>query len=491
MSLADARLAANRIQEQVREGRNPQAERRTRNAASQLTFNELVALYLTRYAMKTKASWRLDQRHLRVDVCPHWGNRPAVSLTRQDATKLLFGLAGRAPIGANRTKAILSKLFSWSVDNGLLDNNPMLGVKSPTREGRGKTRVLSDREIQVLWAALEIAERDLGPRIVTALRLILALGQRPGEVAGLATDELHHLDDAAQALWSIPAHRMKARKSHLVPLPSLARGLILAELARPRRSLFVFEGRFARQMAGNSLSQALRRIIDGLDDKEGASLQATRPTPHDLRRSAISGMSRIGIPRDDRMAVAAHSHGDVHEVYDRHDRLREKRLALEKWERHLREVIGGVASGAEIIRCGRWCCDGDEAGSDGADPATPAGGASVVCAARCAPRAAERGAGSAVSREWLASADRFDDPRGATRGQDHLVYAAEASPSPNGKRSRPPRPGSDVPRPAARRAPDELAAEARRGSRGRSARNRGPQVGRRSARRSVSSCRPR
>jgi integrase len=347
MGLVAGRDAANRVQEQVRSGLDPQAERHAKRAASQLSFDELVALYLTRYAMKTKASWRLDQRHLTRDVSPHWAKRPAASILRPDINKLLFGLAERAPIGANRTKAILSKLFSWSVDNGLLDNNPMLGVKNPTREGRGKTRVLSDQEIRLLWSAVDTAEAL--PGIATALRLILVLGQRPGEVAGMAVDELHDLDDVGRALWSIPAFRMKARKGHLVPLPSLARELILTELARPRRSMFVFEGRFARQMARNSLSVALRQIIDGLDDKEGASLKAIRPTPHDLRRSAISGMSRIGVPRDDRMAVAAHSHGDVHEIYDRHDRLDEKRLALQRWQNYLRKVIAGEPGGAEIV----------------------------------------------------------------------------------------------------------------------------------------------
>jgi integrase len=345
MSLATARIEANRVHEQVRAGVDPQRERRARSEASQLAFNELADLYLTRYAMRSKSSWRLDQRHLRVDVSPHWGEWPATAIMRADVVKLLFGIAARAPIGANRVKAILSKLFSWSVDSGLLDDNPMLGVKNPTREGKGKTRILTDREIWTLWCALETA--DALPGIVAALKLILVLGQRPGEVAGMAADELHDLDDPRAALWSIPAHRMKARRAHLVPLPPLTREILLAELARPRRSDFVFEGRFARRMARNSLSLALHRVIKGLGD-DGASLKADRPTPHDLRRSAISGMSRIGVPRDDRMAVAAHSHGDVHEVYDRHDRLREKRLALEAWERHLRKVIAGE-TGAEVV----------------------------------------------------------------------------------------------------------------------------------------------
>ena len=52
-------------------------------------------------------------------------------------------------------------------------------------------------------------------------------------------------------------------------------------------------------------------------------------------------MARLGIPRDDRVAVLAHSYGDVHEIYDQYDRLPQKRAALEMWERHLRKMIAG------------------------------------------------------------------------------------------------------------------------------------------------------
>ena len=134
----------------------------------------------------------------------------------------------------------MSKLFGWSVDSGLLESNPMLGVRAPTKEGRGKTRALTDAEIWTLWRALETA--DALPGIVSALKLILILAQRPGEVAGMATDELHDLDNPQMALWALPAHRMKARRAHVVPLPPLAREIISAELARPHRSGFVFEG---------------------------------------------------------------------------------------------------------------------------------------------------------------------------------------------------------------------------------------------------------
>lgn len=53
-------------------------------------------------------------------------------------------------------------------------------------------------------------------------------------------------------------------------------------------------------------------------------------TPHDLRRTAASFMTKLGIPRLNVEKVLNHSTGDIAEVYDRHDYLPEKRSALEK-----------------------------------------------------------------------------------------------------------------------------------------------------------------
>jgi integrase len=69
-------------------------------------------------------------------------------------------------------------------------------------------------------------------------------------------------------------------------------------------------------------------------------LKAAPPTPHDLRRTTASGLAALGVPREDRLAILAHSLGDVHAIhYDRHDRFAEKRRALGAWERHLATII--------------------------------------------------------------------------------------------------------------------------------------------------------
>jgi integrase len=355
LSLVEARGAAERLRDRVRTGADPQQQTRAdrealRAAPAELTFDALADLYIERYAKRQKASWKNDEGYLRANARPEWGKREAASITSQDAARLLFDFVAVAPISANRLRSVLVKLFGWACESALLSGNPMLGVRKPHREGKGKTRTLNDQEIRVLWHALEKAEA--APGIVAALKSLLLLGQRPGEVAGMAVAELHHLNDERTVHWELSPGRMKARRAHVVPLPPLAKEIVVAEIARQRtinpetKPEFVFASKFAERarLARHSLSQALSRIIEELDESGDdaetvTNLKADRPTPHDLRRTLATGMARLGIPRDDRLAVLAHSYGDVHEVYDQYERLPQKRAALEMWERHLRRVI--------------------------------------------------------------------------------------------------------------------------------------------------------
>ena len=64
-------------------------------------------------------------------------------------------------------------------------------------------------------------------------------------------------------------------------------------------------------------------------------------TPHDLRRTCLTGLASLGIPREDRLAVAAaHAPADIHGAhYDKYERLKEKRAALLAWEARVAEIV--------------------------------------------------------------------------------------------------------------------------------------------------------
>ena len=67
---------------------------------------------------------------------------------------------------------------------------------------------------------------------LAALQVLTLLGQRPGEVAGMHRSEIIYPERPAEARWEIPAARMKGRRPHVVPLPSMAQEIILRQGTR-------------------------------------------------------------------------------------------------------------------------------------------------------------------------------------------------------------------------------------------------------------------
>ena len=65
-------------------------------------------------------------------------------------------------------------------------------------------------------------------------------------------------------------------------------------------------------------------------------------------------MARLQIPREDRKAVLAHVESDVlGEHYDAHDRLDEKRIALDAWAHHVEELLSGAKSTGNVVALAR------------------------------------------------------------------------------------------------------------------------------------------
>jgi integrase len=358
LSLADARERAGRYRVSVKDGADPQGERRTKKAEalSKISFGVLAQRYLDEYAKPRKKSWRNDEGYLN-RPCTAWGARPADSITRRDAIALLDTIKQTAPISANRTQTVLVKLFSWAVEDELIEVNPIAGLKKRALE-QAKDRTLADEELRALWCALDNST-GLTDEIASALKFLLLTGQRPGEVAGITRSELVALDRPAEARWELSAARAKTGRIHVTPLAPMARAVVEDALRRREKDgdgQSVFASKFVTRvsLARHSLSQGLRRLIQRLQVDGDASpvrtLQAAPPTPHDFRRTVGTGLARLGIPREDRMAVLGHIQDDVHgRHYDQYQRLREKRIALVAWEDHVAEVLGERAPAAETL----------------------------------------------------------------------------------------------------------------------------------------------
>jgi integrase len=136
-------------------------------------------------------------------------------------------------------------------------------------------------------------------------------------------------DDITGDTWVIPRERVKKDRPHAVPLTATARS-VLASLRR-----FV-NGEFAISTTGGlKASSGFSKWKKQLDELAGIEPF----TLHDFRRTVRSKLAELGVPREIARKVVNHEDGKVDRIYNRHEYMAEKREALEKWERHLMELV--------------------------------------------------------------------------------------------------------------------------------------------------------
>jgi integrase len=348
VSLAAARIAAEGHRRVVAAGGNPvEAKRRARIEAPAKTFGALSSRYLTEHAARHKrpSSAAADARNLKLHILPKWKNRAFASIARADVIELIEGLvtAGK-PTLANRVQALISKIFSFAIDSGVLAVHPSARLKKRGAETVA-SRVLTDDEIRLFWP--RIIFPPISRRVGLALRLALLTGTRAGEIAGLVRNELENFTDPAAAGWLLPATRSKNGRAHFVPLSPMAQNAIrdaleLIEDDQP----FLFPSRHKRDkpMTAHALAVAMARFAQQIDTKVAAAKtwKATPPTPHDLRRTLRTRLTAIGIPQRTCDALLNHTPHDIgNRHYNKHDYLKEKRDALVAWENVLTTILDG------------------------------------------------------------------------------------------------------------------------------------------------------
>lgn len=341
LSLADARKRGRDALAAAAEGRDPAEELKAARAPKaeddRNKIKSLIGQYHKRHLSGLK-SGHVARRELDRFVVAAWGERDIRSITRRDVIELLDGIAdsGRV-VTANRVRAYLTKFLNWAVERDILALSPAIGVK-PVAKEVSRDRVLTDDEIRWFWQACEGDGFPWGP----LGKVLLLTGQRLNEAARIKDAEIHG------DLWQLAGERTKNGRPHDVPLSDGVRRVLGAVERIAGRPGFFFTTTGQTSVSGffkarAHLAEAMERIAA---EERGAPVDIPRWTFHDLRRTAATGMARLGIPVRVTEAVLNHvsgTGGGIVAVYQRHDYAAEKRQALEAWARFVLSLIGGRA----------------------------------------------------------------------------------------------------------------------------------------------------
>jgi hypothetical protein len=251
-------------------------------------------------------------------VLPVWGLRQVGSITRQDAVTLLDTLkAFKDARRKGRTR--LSHFFGWTMDrNSLVTGNPAAGIAAEGSKSR--ERSLTDDELRRVWLACD----DVGTFGALVRTLLLTLARRT-EAARMERAELK------PALWSLEGHRTKNGRSMDIARTSQL-NTVLEPLLAKSNSPFVFEGRHHDRPIGG--------FSDWKDKLDAAIGKDVAPwSLHDLRRTGVSLMQRLGIAFEIREACQNHKIKGIAGTYSRHDYDDEKRHAFEDLAAEIERIV--------------------------------------------------------------------------------------------------------------------------------------------------------
>ena len=269
----DARTAALEILARARRGIDPRIKSTKPRPAPVVT--DLSKRFLEEYvSAHCKPNTRVEYgRSVNLSIDPAIGGKKVSEVARGDIAALHHAMRDR-PYQANRTLAVLSKMFSmaevwgWRADG----SNPCRHVKR--YKERPRERFLTPEEADRLGAVLREAEHDM-PAAVTAFRLLLLTGCRLSEIRTLRWEQVK------ADVIELPDAKTGGR---VVPLGPEARA-VLAAIPRAADNPWVIAGRRSGAPLAN-LHRPWSRI------RKRAGLEDVRI--HDLRHSYASRALALG-----------------------------------------------------------------------------------------------------------------------------------------------------------------------------------------------------
>jgi integrase len=336
MTLKDARLRAMEVLTAAGKGVDAVAAKKAAAAEAQQRklrgdrFQDLAEKCMNAIAPEIRDRTAQEYRRiLRANVYPRIGKVRPEHVTKADIREMLRAVEKQGRIAANRTLAVVRRVFNWAASQDLVPASPVVGLKPSAETPR--VRIYTDDELRLIVKGLD------GTRYEDVVRLILATGSRIAETMSAEWTDI----DFKQALWIIPAEKRKTRKTrpsaHALPLPQGIVRLLQRRLATlPEGSQWVFPARRADGFWkwGSAEDEAVRQRT-GLAD-----LRA-----HDLRRTMATRIRALGFPRETVDAVLGHREARLSQTYQIYDHFKEKAAALKAWERELSRVLAGKKRG--------------------------------------------------------------------------------------------------------------------------------------------------
>ncbi|MER9840318.1 site-specific integrase [Mesorhizobium australicum] len=231
---APAREEAKSLKRRIDVGFDPMGE--LQSARDAKTVADLCDRFEKEHLTKKRDSTARDYKALiKNHILPALKNKKVAEVEFTDIDSLHRKISKTAPYLANRTVAVLSKMFGLAIKWRWRTDNPAKGIERNDEQKRH--RYLSPAELVKLTEALAALYDQQAANI---FRLLLLTGARRGEVQAAKWEQF----DLTAGVWTKPGSTTKQKTMHRVPLSAPAR-LLLTQLREKAQedAVYVFPGR--------------------------------------------------------------------------------------------------------------------------------------------------------------------------------------------------------------------------------------------------------
>ena len=336
VALKDARERRDDARKQVAAGVDPSGERKTARLMQEDSFEQVAREWFGKFsAVWVEEHASIVIQRLERNIFPWLGAHPIGEITAPDLLAVLRRIESRGAIEtAHRIKQVCGQVFRYAIATGRAQRDvsaELRGALPPVAE-RHHGALTKPSEAATLMRAIDGYQGSLEVRC--ALRFSALTFQRPGEIRKAAWSEI----DFDNALWRVPAERMKMGREHLVPLAPQAIETLRELQPLTGAGHYIFPGaRTARRpMSENTIVAALRYL----------GYEQGKMTAHGFRTLASTLLNEMGWPSDAIERQLAHADRDeVRGAYNRAEYLTERRKMMVAWA----DYLDGLRSGGTVI----------------------------------------------------------------------------------------------------------------------------------------------
>lgn len=261
VGLADARLQRELLKAEITAGNDPAAIKKSEKLSTAANLFGIIAnewfdvKIKPQSAVHAKRTGSILKNHL----MPHLADRLMADVKPPELLNVLRLVEGKGSINtAHRAKQIAGQIYRYAIASGRAETDPSAHLKGALVNEKPKHFGAITEPSEVANLLIAIDAYTGYPIVTAALKISPLLFQRPGEIRHMEWSEI----DFDDALWSIPANKIKTKIDHLVPLSTQAIAVLRHIEQYTGRSRYVFPSARSndRALSENAVRVALRTM---------------------------------------------------------------------------------------------------------------------------------------------------------------------------------------------------------------------------------------